>query len=155
MGVSIEWVRGGEYASHDDDARAVAAANAVLATAGVSAWDAAEAWEYWDDHGIVGVYPAELEAKVTAWQSAVCAAKFAATQYWANPELGAVQLVAYRASSDALAAAGFVLGDDIVAGQGEDRSRGRIAWAIDDKLAMVAWEDGSRTPCPIADMSPA
>jgi hypothetical protein len=66
-------------------------------------------------------------------------------------------------ANDALVAAGLFVGAYIAVGGvavGEDDagsplvgvSHGEILWPIDTTLAMVAWDDGTRTPCPIADM---
>jgi hypothetical protein len=52
----------------------------------------------------------------------------------------------------ALDAAGLLTGDRIVAGRGEDREAGRIVRVIDATRVEVAWEQGTRTSCAIADL---
>jgi len=42
----------------------------------------------------------------------------------------------------------------VEAGQGDDHDAGYII-SVDDGMAMVAWESGVRTPCPITDLSAA
>lgn len=41
---------------------------------------------------------------------------------------------------------------EVEAGEGEDHDVGRII-SIDGDMAIVAWQTGVRTPCPIADLS--
>lgn len=48
----------------------------------------------------------------------------------------------------------FQIGDRIQAGKGEDFDTGRII-GFDGDMAIVAWDSGVRTPCPIEDMTPA
>jgi hypothetical protein len=66
-------------------------------------------------------------------------------------------------ANDALVAAGLFVGayvavNGVVVGEDDDglpvvgASHGTILWPIDTTLAMVAWDDGTRTSCPIADM---
>ena len=67
-------------------------------------------------------------------------------------------------ANDALLAAGLFVGAEVAVGGvlvGEDDdglpiigvSHGTILWPIDTTLAMVAWDDGTRTPCAITDMA--
>lgn len=39
----------------------------------------------------------------------------------------------------------------VEAGEGEDRDTGRIE-SIDGDMALVAWDSGVKTPCPLADL---
>lgn len=52
----------------------------------------------------------------------------------------------------ALDAAGLLPWDEVVAGRGEDRETGRIIRVIDATRVEVAWEQGVRTTCAIADL---
>jgi hypothetical protein len=54
------------------------------------------------------------------------------------------------AAMHALSGPGFRVGDRIVAGTGADRSTGRLAAPHSATLAIVAWDDGTTTLCPIA-----
>jgi hypothetical protein len=54
------------------------------------------------------------------------------------------------AAMHALSGPGFRVGDRIVAGTGADRSTGRVAAPHSATLAVVAWDDGTTTLCPIA-----
>jgi hypothetical protein len=40
-------------------------------------------------------------------------------------------------------------------GEGEDHDVGQIVSLQDDETAIVSWESGVRTPCPISILSPA
>jgi hypothetical protein len=95
MGISIRWIEGGRHASAADEARAIAAAEAALRAAGVSALEAAEAHEYSCRHASPSVDRA-LERLAEAWETATSAANVAATQGWHNPNGGAVELIAWR-----------------------------------------------------------
>lgn len=53
------------------------------------------------------------------------------------------------AAERALREAGFAIGDEIIAGEGEDRERGRIVGAVDATMARVAWSQGTISDCPI------
>jgi hypothetical protein len=54
------------------------------------------------------------------------------------------------AAMHALSGPGFRVGDRIAAGTGADRSTGRLAAPHSATLAIVAWDDGTTTLCPIA-----
>jgi len=56
------------------------------------------------------------------------------------------------AAMHALSGPGFRVGDRIAAGTGADRSTGRVAAPHSATLAVVAWDDGTTTLCPIVDM---
>ena len=89
--ISIRWIHGGNYANQADEARAIAAAEAALAAAGVTDHVAAEAAL---DAAMESCEGAAGNALAVAWQDATDAANVAATENWQYPEGGAVELFA-------------------------------------------------------------
>lgn len=45
-------------------------------------------------------------------------------------------------------------GERVEAGEGDDHDAGRIL-GFNGRMALVAWQSGVRTPCPIVDLAPA
>lgn len=45
------------------------------------------------------------------------------------------------------------VGMRVEVGEGEDHDTGRVV-EINGAMAMVAWDSGVRTSCPVADLSP-
>lgn len=88
--ITIDWTQGGRFADAVDDARAIAAARAVLREAGVV-----------DDVAAAESYAAALEAgeepegEAAAWRDAEMAANAAATDGWHDPDAGQVVLRAW------------------------------------------------------------
>jgi hypothetical protein len=94
--ISIRWIHGGNYANQADEARAIAAAEAALAAAGVTDHVAAEAAF---DAAMESCEGAAGNALAIAWQDATDAANIAATENWQYPEGGAVELFAWERSA--------------------------------------------------------
>lgn len=89
--ITIEWEAGGRFANAEDEARALAAARAVLEAAGVTDHVAAEAAYLADNEA-----GAESTGPAAAWRDAIAAAEAAATEGWHYPEAGAITLTAWE-----------------------------------------------------------
>jgi hypothetical protein len=89
MGLSIEWIDGGAFASQEDTERARKAAYESLHKADVYPWDY-EAAHHLADMAREG--EAAWGELASAWRDAEDAANIAATAGWKDPNAGAVRL---------------------------------------------------------------